>query len=445
MKFQTRAFYGVAVIGVVTALLMPQPSSAANVKLTLKDEPRPSNIRLQETEMGVVFADSLGMTLYTDRDDPKENVPACVDKETKVMGADGEETIVARNPLPVKHTCLTKHIPVEVGDAKPVGPWTVLERPNGVKQWAYRGHAVYRSVKDLAPGQTWLSFEPGLRQFRKRWSILFAPVDLPPDIMLQTIGAARVFATFSGRTLYTLAQDRPGKSSCEGACLDKWQPFLGGSMSQSRGEWTLVTRSDGARQWALHGKPLYTFTGDRRGAEVKGNNLPGSQVAIAYAAPPPPSFMTIQTTPIGDVYANEKGMTLYAFLCPAPGNTEIECDDAGEKTHWWFVTCGNSPEKCAEQWHPVLAAPDAKPMGNTWTIVTLPLPWSPVRAPEGSTEPGVRVWAQNGRPLFTYSYEDRPGMIDGMDVGTFLGPRFYGILAAGGNLNSKDSITQASR
>ena len=178
---------------------------------------------------------------------------------------------------------------------------------------------------------------------------------------------------------------------------------------------------------------------------MKGNNLPGSQVAIAYAAPQPPSFMTIQTTPIGDVYANEKGMTLYAFMCPAPLTDDIECDDAGQKSHWWFVNCGNTPEKCGEQWRPVLAAPDAKPTGNTWSIVNMPLPWSPVRAAEGSNEQTVRVWAQYGRPLFTYAHEDRPAMIDGMDIGTLSGPRFFGILATGGNLNSKGPITQAAR
>ena len=440
MKFPVRAFLGAAVVCAATALLTPQPSSAADVKLALKDEPRPSNIRLQETEMGVVYADSRGMTLYTDREDPKENVPACTEKSNERRGE-------ATEPHPDHPgntaNCLTKHVPVLVGDAKPVGAWTVLERSNGIKQWAYRNHPVYTSVKDIAPGSSWNSFEPGLRQYRRRWLTVFAPLDLPPDIALQTIGAARVFATYAGHTLYTLAQDRSGKSTCEGTCLEKWQPFLGGAMSQPRGEWSLVTRSDTTRQWAFQGKPLYMFTGDRKAGDTRANNVPGSQVAIAYAAPTPPPFMTIQSTPVGDVYADDKGHTLYAFICPTG---QADCDDVTDKSNWWFVDCGNSPEKCTKQWFPVLAAPGAKATGNTWTIVNMPLPFSPVRAAEGSTEQTVKVWAQNGRPLFTYAYDDRPAMIDGMDTGTFTGPRWFGVMATGGNLNMKKGpITQAAR
>lgn len=439
MKFPVRALLGAAVLVGATSFLLPQPSFADD-KLTLKDEPRPSNIRLQETEMGVVYADSRGMTLYTDNSDPKENVPACTDKDS--MERRGEATEPhPDNPTAVKQNCLMKHVPVEVGNAKPVGAWTVLERPNGLKQWSYRGHPVYTSVKDLAPGQSWGSVEPTLLQFRKRWMTVFAPLDLPSDISVQTVGAARVFATYSGRTLYSLTQDRPGKSTCEGVCLEKWQPFLGGAMSQSRGEWSLTTRSDGGRQWALHGKPLYMFTGDVKSGDVRANNLPGSQVAVAYTAPKPPSFVTTQGTPIGDVYADERGRTLYAWICPTPN----DCDDVTDKSHWWFVDCGNSADKCAKLWRPVLAAPGAKPVGNTWTIVTMPLPWSPVRAAENSKEQGVKVWAQNGRPLFTYDYEDRPGMVDGDDYGTFTTQRFFALKAMGGDLNNKAPITQAAR
>ena len=38
------------------------------------------------------------------------------------------------------------------GDAKPVGKWSVVERKDGKKQWAYDGYGVYRSALDDAPG-----------------------------------------------------------------------------------------------------------------------------------------------------------------------------------------------------------------------------------------------------------------------------------------------------
>ena len=441
MKFPVRAFFGAAVVCAATSILTPQLSQAADGKFALKDEPRPSNIRLQETEMGVVFTDSRGMTLYTDNSDPKENVPACTDnKDSREYRGEATEPH-PNNPVASPSTCLMKHPPVLTGDAKPVGAWTVLERSNGIKQWAYRGHPVYTSIKDLTPGQAYASVEPTLLQYRKRWMTIFAPLDIPSDISVQTVGEARVFATFSGRTLYTLAQDRSGKSTCEDACLEKWQPFLGGAMSQSRGEWALATRSDGTRQWAFRSKPLYMFKGDRKLGDTNANNLSGSLVAVAYAAPPPPSFVTVQGTPVGDVYADERGHTLYAWICSNP----TDCDDVGDKSHWWFVDCGNSAEKCTNMWHPVLATPGSKPIGNTWSIVNMPLPWSPVRAAEGSNEQSVKVWAQNGRPLFTYDYEDRPGMLDGDDYGTFTTSRFFALKATGRDLNKKGIITQAAR
>lgn len=439
-----KCFLAASVIAAATTVLS-HPLLAADQKFALKDEPRPSNIRLQETDLGVVFADSNGMTLYTDTADPKLNTPACTYDAPSPLSDEEvrEEAIIEPNPPGLGYqACLLKHRPVEVGDAKPVGPWTVFER-DGKKQWAYRGHPVYTSIKDMAPGQAWADLDVAMGQYRKQFVAIFAPLDLPPDLMLQEVGAAKVFATFSGRTLYTLAQDRAGKSTCEGACLEKWQPFVGGVLSQSRGDWSLVQRTDGRRQWALHGKPLYMYAADRAAGDTKGNNLPGVDVAVAYPAPRAPSFITMQTTPVGDLYADENGKTLYSFICPGRGGRE--CDDAGEKTSWWFVVCGNAPEKCADVWKPVLAKDDAKPAGNNWTIVNMPLPWSPVRAAVGSSEKSVKVWAFKGRPLFTYTYEDHPGMIDGMDVGTRLGPRWYAIYSTGADLNTKRTVTQAAR
>lgn len=444
MKRINHIFVAAYVVAATTALLSSH-LYAADQKFALKDEPRPSNIRLQETEMGVVFADSNGLTLYTDTADPKLNTPACTyDAPERLTDMEvAEEAIIQPQPPGLSHlTCIMKHHPVDVGDAKPVGPWTVFDR-DGAKQWAYRGHPVYTSVKDLAPGQAWNDLDVAMGQYRKQFVAIYAPLDLPPDLMIQEIGAARILATYTGRTLYTLAQDRSGKSMCEGTCLEKWQPYLGGLLSQKRGDWGLSQRSDGTYQWTFRGKPLYTNTADRRTGDTKGNNLPGVEVVVAYAAPRAPSFVSMQTTPIGDVYADEKGKTLYAFICP--GNGGRECDDAGEKTSWWFVVCGNAPEKCADVWHPVLAKNDAKPMGSSWTVVNMPLPWSPVRASAGSSEQGVKVWAYKGRPLFTYKYEDHPGMIDGMDVGTRLGPRWFAIYSTGADLNANNVVTQASR
>lgn len=364
MNFTSRSFLRACVVATAATLLMPPLLLAADPKLALKDEPRPAGIRLQETERGIVFADSKGMTLYTDRDETKLNTPVCTYDIPQIGEVKDARDIRFSAPFSKPTTCRHKHLPiVEIGDGKPVGQWAVIEDSYGIKQWAYRGHAVYTSVKDLAPGQDWLDLETGARQYRKRFVALFAPLDLPPDITVQPVGVAQVLATFSGLTLYTLTRDRVGKSLCEKTCLEEWRPFLGGTFSEGRGAWTLVQRADGTRQWAFGGKPLYTFAADKAAGDIRGNNLPGALVAVAYPAPRTPAFVTIQHTPVGPMYADEKGMTLYSYVCK--GDAGRECDDPGEMTNWWFAECGNTPQKCAAQWKPVIAPDNAKPAGHS--------------------------------------------------------------------------------
>src|SRR5262249_25510740 len=37
-------------------------------------------------------------------------------------------------------------------DAKPMGPWTIVVRDDGLKQWAFNGKPVYAFAKDSKPG-----------------------------------------------------------------------------------------------------------------------------------------------------------------------------------------------------------------------------------------------------------------------------------------------------
>ncbi len=38
------------------------------------------------------------------------------------------------------------------GEAKPLGPWTLVPRVGGAKQWAYKGKPIYTYAKDV-PGE----------------------------------------------------------------------------------------------------------------------------------------------------------------------------------------------------------------------------------------------------------------------------------------------------
>ena len=83
-----------------------------------------------QTAVGPVLADRRGMTLYT-FDNDKRGVSACYLK------------------------CAEAWPPFRAGPrARRAGPWTIIVRRGGERQWAYKGRPLYTWIKDKGPGQT---------------------------------------------------------------------------------------------------------------------------------------------------------------------------------------------------------------------------------------------------------------------------------------------------
>jgi predicted lipoprotein with Yx(FWY)xxD motif len=99
---------------------------------------------------------------------------------------------------------------------------------------------------------------------------------------------------------------------------------------------------------------------------------------VAIAAEP----AKMMDTSLGKVWTDEKGMTLYVF----------DKDQAGKS---------NCNDKCAEVWPPFKAAEDAKAEGE-WTVV--------------DRTDGSKMWAYEGRPLYTYTKDQKPGDVTGDGV-----------------------------
>lgn len=67
----------------------------------------------------------------------------------------------------------------------------------------------------------------------------------------------------AGRRRSTFARDTtPGKSACNGQCATNWPPLAAAADAKDDGQWSVVTRDDGAKMWAYKGKPLYTYVRD---------------------------------------------------------------------------------------------------------------------------------------------------------------------------------------
>lgn len=77
----------------------------------------------------------------------------------------------------------------------------------------------------------------------------------------------------AGMTLYTFDKDPEGKSVCNGECAVRWPPLMAGAYDKARGDYSIITRDDGSRQWAYKGKPLYLWFKDQKPGDTTGDGV----------------------------------------------------------------------------------------------------------------------------------------------------------------------------
>ena len=84
-----------------------------------------------------------------------------------------------------------------------------------------------------------------------------------------------VLATPTGATVYTFDKDTvgSGKSACNGPCAQLWPPVAAQAADAAGGDWSIVTRDDGSRQWAYKGAPIYTFSKDAKPGDTTGDKF----------------------------------------------------------------------------------------------------------------------------------------------------------------------------
>lgn len=84
-----------------------------------------------------------------------------------------------------------------------------------------------------------------------------------------------VFVGPNNMTLYTFDRDvaASGKSVCNGPCAANWPPLMAGATATPHGDWTIVVRDDGSRQWAYRGKPVYYWVKDTRPGDRTGDGV----------------------------------------------------------------------------------------------------------------------------------------------------------------------------
>ena len=237
------------------------------------DVPTPPGLDLDEVGdvNGVVLRNAEGLTIYAYDGNPNRDGTAC---------AKGGNCGVTWVPVAAPQ-----------GATKAIGEFSPILRQDGVRQWSFRGKALYTFAGDLAP-----RYANGVGVDAHWTPAVVKTFFLPAGVRIEnTAGQGKILATPNGQTLYRRDAHayqtggghslrhgvvmRPavgrqlGTKVCEGSCLEKWTPFFASDSDQPSGYWEIAQRGDGSRQWAYRGFPLYTYVGDTKPGDINGNDI----------------------------------------------------------------------------------------------------------------------------------------------------------------------------
>jgi predicted lipoprotein with Yx(FWY)xxD motif len=382
--------------------------------------PMPPGFQVLNNELeGPIYADAAGKTLYTwpfkalraGESGDQIGKPTCGYKKTIESGGvlepyPGGFTLP---DLDKRLSCAQQYPPVfAADDAKAVGTWTIVMRPDGRKQWAYGGYPIYTSADDKRPGDV-LGGSKRRGTGSGRTPIGPATILPPGFTIIQTVNG-RMLATERGATVYISDRDRPGKSNCDERCAQTWIPVPAALFSESIGEWTIIERFSGVKQWAFRGLPLYTYVedpGDVRGS-LYGTDVPGWHNVFTQHVAPLPSDFTLSDTPHGQTVADHRGHTVYIYNCNEDVVDQFDCDTPDSPQQYRMAVCGRGDaDKCLKTFPYVLASRNAENTSTLWTAILVNVRTGHLAA-EGDKD-AMRVWAYRSRPVFTFAGDKEPG------------------------------------
>lgn len=343
---------------------------------------KPSFNQPRSAIKGWVYGNESGMTLYT------------YEKDTA-----GKSNCLAE--------CATNWPPVRpVAGAAAVGNWSIISRSDGGKQWAYRGRPVYTSVKDKGKGES-----NGAQAEENAWRTVYYETEqvmLPNGFGVQDNGDVfgQVLIEDSGRTLYTNTKAKVGKAPpCgkDSCIMSKWEPLYAAALARPQGDFSIVVREDGTRQWAFKGAALFTYAADKRPGDVYGQGVEQYQPVVLTRHVVPSDIKINTAKDQGLVFAEAKtGKTLYgrnAYIYQNSGHSVRDGINLLPMVARQIGTKGCQGE-CLTKWKPLVPSKNAQTVGF-WDIVT--------------REDGTKQWTYKDYPLYTFNEDQEPGDIRGHD------------------------------
>jgi predicted lipoprotein with Yx(FWY)xxD motif len=235
-------------LGLFLLLALTPLASAQGVTVQVTDHP----------ELGKILTDGQGMTLYLYTRDG-ENVSNCYDQ----CAVNWPPLLVEEGQDPVAVPGLT-------------GELGTIERTDGGRQVTYNGMPLYYWNQDSNPG------DATGQDVGDVWYVVH------PDISTMTVASPVVTATEhpslgtiltnQGMTLYLYTPDEENFSNCYDQCAVNWPPLLVGGGAPVAGtgvtgELSVIDRTDGGRQVAYNGIPLYFWIHDIRPGDATGQGV----------------------------------------------------------------------------------------------------------------------------------------------------------------------------
>jgi predicted lipoprotein with Yx(FWY)xxD motif len=231
----------------------------------------PPEITITDTPAGSLFADRKGFTLYVTERDKEPGKSTCA-------GPCAEQWVPLRSE----------------SDAKPFGDWTLVARTDGQPQWAYKGRPLYRYRWEAKPkwaeaqNEVWryatVANFPAVSEGRRGYTPPNSNAKIVLPVVPGGIGGGPtkfgiVFVDIKQMTLYSQSV----VAACTGACLESWKPLSAPQVASPVGDWTIVTRNDGSRQWAYQGRPVYRSLLDVKPSDANGASDKWKPVLVSSA------------------------------------------------------------------------------------------------------------------------------------------------------------------
>ena len=208
-------------------------------------------------------------------------------------------------------------------------------------------------------------------------------------------------------TLYVFDNDAPGVSACTTTgCVTNWPPLIAKTDDVAVAPLTIITRTDGNKQWAFHNKPLYFFIGDTAPGNVNGEGV-GTVWHVAKTEPVLVNRASINAAD-GD-YLVSNGNISVGISSDNNVSFSAQQQDRDGFSLYTFdndtVGVSNCNGGCLTAWPPLLA--------NEGDVAEAP--YSIIERGMG-TNPNARQWAYHGKPLYFFISDTAAGQTTGKNI-----------------------------